>query len=191
MSAIKFPSLYLSDSSLDSHCQVIMNNIISMKLAGNMAQPGLKKMSSWIKKSVRTVSRCLVKLEEKGFLQRKRRGKKRTNEYFVSKDLWRKVHDGYEKNMKEWNKGKNEGLEECEGYIFRPVDPSPPIEHAPRPSGPRTIVSDMERAEAIDFMEKWTSEGKDLKDLPLSPLQNPNSPMGKAKGEDSAVNGIL
>lgn len=91
---IKNPSLYVLSLPLDGPAKGILSGITSIRLRGGHAQPGYLELARWISRSTKTVARALQELEAKGYLKRKRRGKKLTNVYFLGHFLYRLLTAG-------------------------------------------------------------------------------------------------
>lgn len=140
--------LYVSKLPLDLNAKYLLVGLISIKLKGNVACPGVKTMATWLGKSVRTVERSMQQLIEGEYITKIRRGKKLTNMYSIGKSLWLRILAGMDKVHEKWTKFKEKvwpSKEQPRGYV-QPY-------HPPAPKPERTVVSTMEHSAALDFLE--------------------------------------
>lgn len=91
---IKNVDLYIASLGLQASAQVILKAFCAIRMHGKTCQPAQRSMSCWIRSSVRTVQRMIGTLLAKGYIVKRRRGKKLTNVYYIASFLWRLLTAG-------------------------------------------------------------------------------------------------
>lgn len=86
--------LYLHHFPLEPTEKLILEGIVTLRVRGRMVQPRWVEMATWIQRTTRTVARALAVLEDDGLIQRRRRGKRLSNLYFIGRRLWRYLMRG-------------------------------------------------------------------------------------------------
>ena len=88
------PTLYGLNLPLRGSAKILLNGFVSIRLRGHTAQPGYRELARWLSASTKTVARALRDLEARGYIVRRRRGKKLTNVYFIGHFLYRLLTAG-------------------------------------------------------------------------------------------------
>ena len=136
---------------MSGNCNTILCALINMKLNDQEAQPSYGALASLIGGSVRTAIRCMDTLVRSGYVEKRRRGCRRTNLYRIDLRLWKRLIVGLKQFKKTKTLKKENSFAEEANYLVCKRTWSQPLDHDP-PVKPRIF----ETAEDFDnLIREW------------------------------------